>query len=275
MLLLSDLDRTLIPNGAQPESEQARSLFRRLASRPEVTLAYVSGRDLALVEAAVAEYGLPQPDYAVCDVGTTVYRRRPDGWTEAAEWTESLQAVFSASLRDKLLRAISPLPGLVLQEKEKQGPFKLSFYWNPDQGSPDAAVAEALLRIKAEVKVVVSLDEMKNKGLLDLLPANAGKLEAARFLARRLGMDLSRTVFAGDSGNDLEVLASEIPAVLVANATAEVRQRAVALAEAAGTRDRLYLARGGFMGMNGNYSAGVIEGLAHFIPETGEWLEGA
>jgi len=25
--------------------------------------------------------------------------------------------------------------------------------------------------------------------------------------------------------------------------------------------------------MNGNYSGGVLEGLAHFLPHTAEWLE--
>ena len=45
------------------------------------------------------------------------------------------------------------------------------------------------------------------------------------------GFPRERTVFAGDSGNDLDVLASAIPSVLVANADpgvrAEARRRAV------------------------------------------------
>ena len=34
----------------------------------------------------------------------------------------------------------------------------------------------------------------------------------------------------------------------------------------------LYIARGGFMGMNGNYSAGILEGFVHFIPQAAAWL---
>ena len=45
LLLCTDLDRTLIPNGPQPESAQAREHFARFAAHPQVTLAYVSGRD--------------------------------------------------------------------------------------------------------------------------------------------------------------------------------------------------------------------------------------
>jgi hypothetical protein len=62
------------------------------------------------------------------------------------------------------------------------------------------------------------------------------------------------------------VLASAVPAVLVANATAAVRDEALRRSAEAGLADRLYLARGGFGGMNGNYSAGILEGIAHYHP---------
>ncbi len=61
LLICTDLDRTLIPNGPQPESPGARRRFAILAERPEVTLAYVSGRHRALVEDAITTYRLPTP----------------------------------------------------------------------------------------------------------------------------------------------------------------------------------------------------------------------
>ena len=79
-LLCTDLDRTLIPNGAQAESPGAREHFRQLVGREEVTLAYVSGRHRALIEQGIAEYGLPQPDYAIADVGATIYRVKAGSW---------------------------------------------------------------------------------------------------------------------------------------------------------------------------------------------------
>ena len=90
----------------------------------------------------------------------------------------------------------------------------------------------------------------------------------------RKGYDESRVVFAGDSGNDLPALTSGLQAVLVANANEEVRQEAVREVTALGISAKLYLAQGDFLGMNGNYSAGVLEGLAHFLPETREWMTG-
>ena len=70
-----------------------------------------------------------------------------------------------------------------------------------------------------------------------------------------------QVLFAGDSGNDLQVLASSVPSVLVGNATADVAREAVALATEAGHREALHVARGGLFGMNGNYAAGILEGV--------------
>ncbi|NNJ94540.1 MAG: haloacid dehalogenase, partial [Halobacteria archaeon] len=77
LLICTDLDRTLIPNGPQSESPAARERFSELAARPEVTLAYVSGRHRALIERAIVNYRLPLPDFVIGDVGTTIYRVGP------------------------------------------------------------------------------------------------------------------------------------------------------------------------------------------------------
>jgi hypothetical protein len=81
------------------------------------------------------------------------------------------------------------------------------------------------------------------------------------------GHSESDTLFAGDSGNDLEVLESAIPSVLVANGHPDVREQARRRAESLGHTDRLYEAGGGVAGLNGNYAAGILEGVAHFYPE--------
>ena len=105
-----------------------------------------------------------------------------------------------------------------------------------------------------------SLDEAANTGLLDILPVGAGKRNAIEFLMKKNGFHLDNTVFSGDSGNDLPVLISPIPSTLVRNASVEVKQEVQRHARNLGTADSLYLARGGFKGMNGNYAAGIVEG---------------
>ena len=76
------------------------------------------------------------------------------------------------------------------------------------------------------------------------------------------------------SGNDLPVLTSgRLQAVLVNNAHPSVVEEAKKAADSKRAGDRLYVARGGFLGMNGNYAAGVLEGLVHFLPQAANWLE--
>ena len=80
ILLGCDLDRTIIPNGNQKESPLARPLLRQFAKYPNIYLAYVSGRDQKLILDAIEEFYLPVPDYAIGDVGTTLYRIKNGNW---------------------------------------------------------------------------------------------------------------------------------------------------------------------------------------------------
>jgi len=44
------------------------------SKRDDVCLADVSGRDLQLLQQAINEYQIPLPDFAIGDVGTTIYQ---------------------------------------------------------------------------------------------------------------------------------------------------------------------------------------------------------
>jgi hypothetical protein len=270
ILLCTDLDRTLLPNGIQPESPAARPLFKKLASAPFVTLAYVSGRDFTLLEQAMADYDLPRPDFMVGDVGTTIYQNSGGDWRPWAEWREMIGKDWRGIAPEGLAARLADLEELELQEPAKQSRLKLSYYTAPDI---DVArlrekVRERLAPWTAKVKLIFSVDEVKRVGLFDLLPAAASKLQAVKFLIEKTGIAAPRTIYGGDSGNDLEILTSGLKAVLVANAIATVRRQAAAAAPAG----CLYLARGDFLAMNGNYAAGLLEGLAYHLPELTPWL---
>ena len=118
-----------------------------------------------------------------------------------------------------------------------------------------------------KANLIWSVDETTHTGLLDILPASANKLHAIHFLLEQKGFATDHCLFAGDSGNDLEVLCSDIPSVLVNNATDDVKKQALQMASTQATTDKLYLAKGEFLGMNGNYAAGILEGLAHYQPQ--------
>jgi len=274
VLLCSDLDRTLIPNGTQAESPQARPLLHALAARPELTLAYVSGRHLALLLAAIRDYDLPVPDYAIGDVGTTIYEIHHNEWRPWQAWAHEIAPDWAGKTHDELAQLFVDLDVLSLQEPEKQNTFKLSYYAPPDidEASLLKEMQRRLLNCNVRASLIWSIDEEKHCGLLDVLPERATKYHAIRFLMTQKGFAEGDTVFAGDSGNDLPVLTSGLQAVLVHNARADVRETALSALKDKGMTERLYLAQGGFLGLNGNYAGGVLEGLVHFVPEAKNWL---
>jgi sucrose-6F-phosphate phosphohydrolase len=275
ILLCSDLDRTLLPNGPQPESPQVRMLLRRVAERPDLKLAYVSGRHRGLLREAIDTYQLPEPDYAITDVGTRIYETGDGRWRAWDAWEDAIGPDWKGKRHDELAALFGDLAPLTMQEAQKQNTFKLSYYvaLDTDRAALLEDMSHRLAHAGIRANLIWSIDELAHVGLLDILPASANKLHAIRFLIDALRIPSSRTLFAGDSGNDLAVLISGMQSVLVANAAQEVRDAAVQGARSSGHRDQLYLAKGSFMGMNGNYAAGVLEGLAHFFPETTAWLD--
>lgn len=275
LLIATDLDRTLLPNGPQPESPGARELFTRLAARDDVTVAYVSGRHLELVEAAIDAFSLPRPGFVIGDVGTTIYHADSgDRWSQPTGWETRIAEDWGGRDHAEVARLLQDIHELEPQPADRQGDRKLSYFVPFEHGQRDLAprIASRLEGADVRARLVWSVDESAGIGLLDVLPAGASKLHALQALMSACGFGLHNTVFCGDSGNDLEVLVSAVPAVLVANALPDVRSEALERAGQGGHLDRLYVARGGFLGFNGFYSAGMLEGIAHYHPFLRPWL---
>lgn len=277
ILLCTDMDRTVLPNGDPDESPQARALLRLVLERPEIQLAYVSGRDKHLIRKAIREYDLPLPQYAVGDVGTTIYELSEDHWRPWHAWFEEIGRDWNGLQHEDLAARLVQFNSLTLQEPEKQNRFKLSYYADPDidQRRLVDRIQRHLAGQGLRCRIIWSVDEQRRLGLVDVLPQRASKLQAIQYMVNRKGYSKTRVVFCGDSGNDLDVLTSDLQAVLVKNAAKEVRREALASAAEKGLSETLYVAQGNFLGMNGNYSAGVLEGLAHFVPAVQPWIEEA
>jgi len=277
ILLCSDMDRTILPNGAEDESPQVRSVFRLLLERPEIHLAYVSGRDKHLIQKAIEEYDLPFPNYAIGDVGTTIYQLTNDDWHPWDAWFEEIAKDWNGLESKDLTGFLKGFDDLKLQEPEKQNRFKLSYF--ADENINDRQLVDQiqahLSKQRLRSRIIWSVDEQRNSGLVDILPQRASKLHAIQYLMDQKGYEKSKVVFCGDSGNDLNVLTSDIRAVLVKNASEDVRLEAMESVAKNGRAETLYVAKGDFMGMNGNYTAGVLEGLAHFEPDVHPWIKAA
>ena len=86
---------------------------------------------------------------------------------------------------------------------------------------------------------------------------------ALEYIANELGADKSDVVFCGDSGNDVFPLTAGFSGVLVRNADDQL----VANVKHAMDKNpelKIYFAKGGFKGLNGYYTSGVIEGAYHY-----------
>jgi sucrose-6F-phosphate phosphohydrolase len=275
LLLCTDLDRTLLPNGRAPESAGAREAFARLVSHAEVQLVFVTGRDPGLAAEAIATWELPEPDLLIANVGTTIVSPAGERWEKWIRWDEAIAGDWSGHSTKDLSGLLGGLPGLDLQDASRQAAFKLSYFTpsGPDGQALAQATRERLAQAGIKANVIWSVDESNGLGLLDILPASATKRQAIEFVMAEWNFRLDEVVFAGDSGNDLDVLVSPIPAVLVANASSELREVVMERAEAQKWDSSLYCARGGVLGMNGNYAAGILEGVLHFHPDWGEVLK--
>jgi HAD superfamily hydrolase (TIGR01484 family) len=274
ILFCANLDRTLLPNGSQAESPRARFCLQRLAQRPEISLVYVSNRHRAMIQSIIREYILPLPNYMISDGGATLYEIVDNKWRICKDWSEEIGVGWRGMNHAELAELFAGIEGLRLREPKKQTPFKLSYYVAPDL-SRDRLMADMEQRLSkhgVQASLIWSVSKTTQAALLDILPKRANTLVAIRFLMERQHFDKRHTLFAGGDKNDLEVLTSGLQAILVRNTPEEVREEVLRRLPAEYS-EQLYLARGSFMGLNGYYSAGVLEGLAYFFSETRAWME--
>ncbi|MGI0481084.1 HAD-IIB family hydrolase [Geminocystis sp. CENA526] len=268
LLICTDLDRTLIPNGEAPESPQGRNLFSQLVSQSNIRLAYVTGRDRFLVQNAIEQYQLPSPDFVIADVGSTIFTIDNNQWLRLKDWDEYIGRDWHNNNSQDLISLFADIKECQLQEKEKQGLHKLSYYISLDINIENLLnqVSNILEKANFKSNLIWSVDEEKNIGLLDILPHSANKFRSIEYLMKHENFTLENTVFSGDSGNDLDVLISPIKSILVANAHGEVKEKVNSYIQETGDTNSIYIALGNYLNMNGNYSAGILEGIAHYFP---------
>lgn len=231
-LLLTDIDDTLIGD----RDALARLLGWLEGRRAEVGFGVATGRSLPQALGGLSEWGVPLPDVIVASVGTEVY------WgsdlVRDAGWRQHISQGWD---RGAVAEALAGIPGLEPQPADCQGELKVSFYID---ANPAAAAAAARHRLRSRLlraRLVASQGRF-----LDVLPMRASKRLATRFLARRSGVPLARVLVAGDSGNDLDMLAGETYGVVVGNHKPELL--------ALRGRPRVHFAAG-------CYADGILDGI--------------
>ena len=262
-ILATDLDRTLLPNGSWESDSEAISLFNELTEKNEVLVVYVTGRNLALTENAIKEFGVRYPDILCADVGTSIRKYKNGEWTFDEGWVEHINSKSPGWDAMAIRDTVAGIDGMREQESEHLSPFKQSYYVEHEIKDQVLEKVDERVKGKFDEVIVYSFDSQDGKGLLDFLPASATKQTALEYVAEEYGAAKEDVVFCGDSGNDIFPLTAGFCGVLVKNADDQLVEK-VKKAMNQNPELNVYFAKGGFMGLNGYYTGGVIEGACHY-----------
>jgi len=201
-VLATDLDGTFL--GGSDSGRAALTRFFR--DDPARTLLFVTGRSSRSVTQLVAEGVLPCPDAMICDVGAFI--AHADGSPYEGPLLADIRGAWS-DRSEAVKAALADLPGLRLQEHF--GPHRVSYYFDAPDVLPEAtARAEEL-----------GCDGLVSDNLyFDVLPRGVNKGSTLRRLISAWGIADDEVLVAGDTLNDLAMLASGLPAVAVGNSEA-------------------------------------------------------
>ncbi len=258
-LLASDMDGTVIPLDDRPEREQEIEWFTDdLHGQSGLVLAYATGRDLNRVLMGIAEWKLPEADWLICDVGTSLYYSADDDgeWVLSNEYRAEMQQRFGGHTAHDVAEVLQGYPE---QDASRQTEFKHSYVFKvenkPEQLLPE--IKQKLQDAGIRAELVYSTDVYTGEAFLDVLPAGVAKDYAVYFLRKHLNLDASQVVYAGDSGNDELAFKSGINGIVVANADPKLVADLKKWAAENAKRDHLFFATQPFI-------AGVHEGCRHF-----------
>ena len=197
MFLATDLDGTFL-GGRQ--SDRMR-LYRFLSERPDVGLAYVTGRGLEHVLPLLSDPTIPTPKYVICDVGTTIVHG------DTLEPVQPVQTEINQAWPGEhaILDAIADIPGLVRQEVPQQR--RCSFFVKSDF---DFDALRAIVEPMG-CEVLYSANEY-----LDILPKGVKKGSTLKRLIETLDdVNFEDVLVAGDTLNDLSMYETGFKGVVV------------------------------------------------------------
>jgi len=256
-VLATDLDGTLIPN--DETHHEALQALDQLFSESDKSLVFVTGRDFDLTRQAIHEHKLPVPEWIICDVGSSIFKRNAAGVFEPVEdYRQHLSSLCQDFTVAKLREQLEKWPGLRLQEESKQGEFKLSFYASADDVDQlEKELVDWLETKSAPWSIIGSIDPFTNDGLIDFLPSDVSKAFALEWWRRHEEWEQEQIVFSGDSGNDFAALTAGYLSIVVGNAAESVREKVQATHKDQNWTDLLHLA-------DGHSTTGVLEGCRHY-----------
>ncbi len=206
--LISDLDGTWIPAG--PDRRPLRKLEAYIASRPDLTLTFATGRSLRSALRSFGQLLRVWPRNFIVDVGTAIFHARAGGaWVENGDYAAWVGSRWDTRPLAEagpgwLPAGIRPQPGIAAVRR-----LALEVESWRDVPGAQAELRERLGRLG------MIADVLATGRCLDVLPQGINKGAAAAFLQGRF--QPSPPVMAcGDSENDIALLGmADLPVVMV------------------------------------------------------------
>ena len=249
-LFATDIDGTLISEEHDHPGLEDLKVF--LNHRPDhMALAYASGRSVKLVRNVIKDMDLPEPEFLVCSVGSQIYYKQGNDYILDKGWSAYLKKNWN---REEVGKRMESLDWLELQEAEGQNPHKISYYLK-DKQFKEGQLKAVLGKLLPQLTIILSHDLY-----LDILPKQASKGKALRYICKKWSIPYSNLITAGDSGNDLDMLTGSGKGIIVGNHASELGR----------------VKAGKNLYRSAKYAAeGILEGLEHYgiLPISREVLE--
>jgi len=234
--IFTDLDQNLLGNPVA--LDKLLSLIRE--NRKCVSFGIATGRRIDSALSIMKKHGIPRPDVLISSLGTRIHYGQ--NLTEDDYWADHINHNWTP---DRINKLLSEVPGLRLQKKSEQTPFKVSYYYDADK----APSLDEIITLTREKEITANIT-LSFGQFLDVIPARASKGQALRYVAQRLEISLENTLVAGGSGADEDMMRGNTLAVVVENRHHEELSQLVDV-------DRIYFA-------GKPHASGIMEALDHY-----------
>jgi sucrose-6F-phosphate phosphohydrolase len=235
-LLVSDIDDTLL--GDDDGLEAFKRHYQSVSER--TTLVYASGRFYETICEDIRQTGLPEPAAVISGVGSEIHPF-PRG-ERFEDWTEAISTDWSA---EKVSAVLDGMSSLERQPEAYQSAWKASYFFTDADSEALRDISRKLERAGLKANIIYSSHRD-----LDILPGEADKGSAARWLAQKWSYPPGHVFTAGNSDNDRAMMGDGMKGIIVANADRELKEMA--------RREDCYLASRG-------HGFGVVEGIRYWM----------
>ena len=234
--IFTDLDQNLVGN--PPALKRFIEVMR--ANRKCVSFGIATGRRIDTALALMKRQGIPAPDVLISSLGTRIHYGQ--ALTEDDHWASHIDHHWNPQ---RIRRVLAELPGLKLQPRTEQTPFKISYYHDPSRAPSLDEIVRMLRQEDVTANVIGSFGQF-----LDIVPSRASKGQALRYVAQRLDIPLEHILTAGGSGADEDMMRGNTLAVVVANRHHEELSSLI-------DHERVYFA-------TQPHAAGILEAIDHY-----------